>query len=112
MASTLARDDLFMAVNKSSQLGSLPNGSGKKGPLFVFAESLIKTSAQILYKARASNIDVFPDPFAPCIKLFNSEKSRFKLSKQRKFEIAIFFIDTFKLKAALLHILSLDRQRG
>ena len=43
---------------------------------------------------------------------FNSEKSRFKLSKQRKFEIAIFFIDTFKLKAALLHILSLDRQRG
>ena len=63
-------------------------------------------------KYKASNIDVFPDPFAPCIKLFNSEKSIFKLSKQRKFEIAIFFIDTFKLKAALLHILSLDRQRG
>ena len=63
-------------------------------------------------KYKASNIDVFPEPLAPCIKLLNSEKSRFKLSKQRKFEIEIFFIDTFRLKVALLHILSLDHRRG
>lgn len=46
-------------------------------------------------KYKASNTDVFPEPFAPCIKLFNSENSRSTLSKQRKFEIDIFFIDTF-----------------
>ena len=63
-------------------------------------------------KYKASSTDVFPEPFAPYIKLFNCENSKSTLSKQRKFEIAIFFIDTFRLKAASLHILSLGRQMG
>ena len=46
-------------------------------------------------KYKASSTDVLPEPFAPYIKLFNSENSRSILLKQRKFEIDICFIDTF-----------------
>ena len=46
-------------------------------------------------KYKASSTDVFPEPLAPYIKLFNSENSRSTPSKQRKFEIDIYFIDTF-----------------
>jgi len=63
-------------------------------------------------KYKASSTDVFPEPFAPWIKLFSFENSRSTLLKQRKFEIDIFFIDTFRLKAASLHILNLDHQMG
>ena len=61
---------------------------------------------------KASSTDVFPEPFAPCIKLFNFENSISAPSKHRKFEIDILFIDTFRLKAASLHILNLGRQTG
>ena len=46
-------------------------------------------------KYKAASTDVLPEPFAPYIKLFNSENSRSILLKQRKFEIDICFIDTF-----------------
>ena len=46
-------------------------------------------------KYKASSKEVFPEPFAPYIKLLNLENSRSKPLKQRKFEIDIFFIDTF-----------------
>ena len=63
-------------------------------------------------KYKASSKEVFPEPFAPYIKLLNFENSRSKLLKQRKFEIDIFFIDTFRLKVASQHILNLDHQMG